>query len=336
MAQTHGSLIIDRAGPEALADATARGRPAVIRRLTADWPIVQAAGRGREALSRYLEDLDEGKEAEMFHGPPEIGGRFFYSDDFRGLNFERRRSTVTALLRSLAEAAASERPPALYMGAAATRQTLPKFEVTHRLTGLPHDAIARIWIGNAVTIQTHYDASSNLACVVGGRRTFTLFPPEQAANLYVGPLEFTMAGQPASVVDLAAPDLERHPRFAEALKHAVTLELEPGDALFIPPLWWHNVRSHGPLNVLVNYWWTESSAGGASPFEALVHGLLAVRSLPPGERAAWRAMFEHFVFDPEPMDHIPPDAQGVAGPLTPATAMMMRRFLIGALSRKPT
>src|SRR3546814_4100254 len=69
------------------------------------------------------------------------------------------------------------------------------------------DAVPRVWIGNATHVSTHYDVSSNLACVVAGRRRFTLFPPDQIANLYVGPLDVTMAGQPASMVDLAAPDL---------------------------------------------------------------------------------------------------------------------------------
>ena len=78
----------------------------------------------------------------------------------------------------------------------------------------------RVWFGNRVTVQTHYDISSNIACVVAGRRRFTLFPPEQLVNLYVGPLEFTLAGQPISMVKLEQPDFERYPRFRQALAAA--------------------------------------------------------------------------------------------------------------------
>ena len=46
--------------------------------------------------------------------------------------------------------------------------------------------------------------------MVAGRRRFTLFPPEQVANLYIGPLDLTPAGQPVSLVDQAQPDLVRH------------------------------------------------------------------------------------------------------------------------------
>ena len=65
-------------------------------------------------------------------------------------------------------------------------------------------------------------------------RRFTLFAPELVDRLYIGPLDLTPAGQPISLVDLAAPDLARFPRFAEALPQAQVVTLEPGDALFIP------------------------------------------------------------------------------------------------------
>ena len=95
-----------------------------------------------------------------------------------------------------------------------------------------------------------------------------------------------MAGPPSSMVDPEAPDLERYPRFAEALAHAQVAELEPGDAIFIPAIWWHHVRAFDRLNVLVNYWWEHRKRRGvrrAGPRDE------AVRDLPPREKAAWRA-----------------------------------------------
>src|SRR5690625_7659936 len=70
-------------------------------------------------------------------------------------------------------------------------------------------AVARIWVGNAATVSTHYDLLDNIVCVVSGRRRFTLFPPEQLTNLYVGPLDFTLSGQPVSMVNLQDPDFDR-------------------------------------------------------------------------------------------------------------------------------
>ena len=128
----------------------------------------------------------------------------------------------------------------------------------------------RMWIGNAVKVNTHFDLAYNIACVVGGRRRFTLFPPEQIENLYLAPLDFTPSGAPVSLVQFTNPDYGRFPRYAEALRHAVQAELEPGDALFIPFGWWHHVESLTPFNVLVNYWWNGAPDFGA-PHGALLH-----------------------------------------------------------------
>ena len=73
--------------------------------------------------------------------------------------------------------------------------------------------LPRIWLGNAITTPTHLDEWNNIGCVVAGRRRFTLFPPEQIANLYIGPLDFAPTGAPMSLVSLHEPDFERFPRF---------------------------------------------------------------------------------------------------------------------------
>ncbi|CAN5149643.1 cupin-like domain-containing protein [soil metagenome] len=319
-----------------LVSAMAGSRPVVLRGLVSDWPLVQTGAKGDAALSDYLVVRDTGAEAMTFVGPPEMGGRFFYDDTMKGLNFERRPSTVTGLLGRLRLIASDPKPPALYMGAASIAQAMPRLAQDNPAPTLPDDAQARLWLGNATTVQTHYDLSANLACVVAGRRTFTLYPPEQAANLYVGPLEFTLAGQPVSLVDPLAPDRDRFPLYRIAEAEALQATLLPGDALYIPPLWWHHVQALDTLNLLVNYWWSSAPAYAGSPFESLIHGLLSIRSLPDEERAGWKALFDHFVFSagPETVAHIPENARGVLGDLTPETARTIRQFLIGSLSRR--
>ena len=80
----------------------------------------------------------------------------------------------------------------------------------------------------------------------------------------------------------------------------------------------------------MNYWWGQAT--DSSPFEALIHGLLAIRDLPAPERAAWRAAFDHYVFDPEVPEHLPEAARGVLGAASRQRSELMRAFLIGALS----
>jgi len=224
-------------------------------------------------------------------------------------------------------------PPALYVGALAAPAALPGFAEQNTFA-LAESIVPRLWLSNRVTVQTHYDLSYNLACVVGGRRRFTLFPPEQIANLYVGPLEFTLAGQPISMVRLDAPDHARFPRFRDALAQAQVAEMEPGDSLFIPYMWWHHVEALDTFNLLVNYWWDDTPPWNGSPFEALFHALMSVHSLPPDKRAIWKKVFEHHVFetDGSATEHLPPAKRGIQGTLDKQLALHMRSWLLRALT----
>ena len=58
------------------------------------------------------------------------------------------------------------------------------------------------------------------------------------------------------MVDFANPDFEKYPRFREAIAAGQMAELEPGDAVFIPAMWWHHVEGLSAFNTLVNYWWS--------------------------------------------------------------------------------
>jgi len=72
--------------------------------------------------------------------------------------------------------------------------------------------------------------------------------------------------------------------------------LEPGDVIYVPSLWWHQVESVAHVNGLVNFWWSDQPAVLGSPVDALTHALMAIKSLPSAQRVAWRAYFDHYVF----------------------------------------
>lgn len=59
-----------------------------------------------------------------------------------------------------------------------------------------------------------------------------------------------------SPVDIAAPDLQRFPDFVRARR--IQCMLRPGDALFMPAFWWHEVQSYPDQqerrNLAVNFW----------------------------------------------------------------------------------
>lgn len=303
----------------AFADIVAAARPAVLRGVVDGWPAVAKARHSPEAICAYLMECDSGSPVDALLAPASEQGRLFYRPDMDGFNFVRRQLPICAVIEQLARYSQFEQPPAVAVQSALIDACLPRFVQDHPLALLDAAIRPRIWIGNHITTPAHFDQSDNLACVVAGQRRFTLFPPDQVANLYIGPLDFAPTPTPISMVDFAAPDLARFPRFAQALEHALVVDLAPGDAIYIPTLWWHHVQSIGVLNILVNYWWTASPVQIPGPMEAMIAAMAAMRAMTPDQRAAWASMFQHYVFDAsvDPAAHIPAHRQGVLTKVRP-------------------
>ena len=309
----------------------------MLRGLVKDWPAVRAARESPASMAQYLAAFDNGSPVDAILMPPEAGGQIAYNDAMDGFNFVRNRLPVSAILEQLSRYAQFDNPPAVAVQSALVDGSLPGFTAQNRMPLLDPAIAARIWIGNQVTVPAHFDESQNVACVVAGRRRFTLFPPEQVGNLYVGPLDFAPTGAAMSLVRIASPDLVRFPRFKAAQAAASVAELGPGDAIFIPTLWWHHVESlDSRLNVLVNYWW-QGALGSvertASGMDSLIHALLNMRPMQAELRQAWASLFDHYVFraDARNLDHIPEQRRGVLATLSPEAARRIRDILIARL-----
>jgi hypothetical protein len=240
------------------------------------------------------------------------------------------------LIELLLRQRGQEQAYSMYAGGIPIRKHLPPLipNIPVPMLDMARDTLISLWVGNRTHTTTHWDQSQNLACVVAGRRRFTLFPPEQLKNLYVGPLDFTLAGQPTSLVDIDTPDLDTYPRFAEALESALRAELEPGDALYIPALWWHDVLSLEDFGCLINFWWRDTEPPLLTPLNALYHAVITLRHLPPNELKAWRNMFDHYIFgdNGDPVEHLPESARGVLARRTPELVARVKKMLAKALS----
>jgi hypothetical protein len=304
------------------------GRPVVLRGLVADWELTKAAS-DPDKLTRFLVAEAAPGPVGVFFGKPEIGGRYYYDDAMRGFNFERRDMVFPAFMQALKEADDNS----LYMGSQPMPNVMPGLAKRCGLPHVPNGTPPRIWIGNDSNVSPHYDMDRNIACVVAGQRRFTLFPPDQIANLYPGPIEHNIAGPQVALIDPERPDLERYPRFADAIPHGQSADLGPGDALYIPPLWWHQVRATGPLNVLVNFWWPDTPDYSRPPMSAFVLALLTIRQQPEAEREAWRALFNYFVFQDNgpPMEHLPDEVRGVLGPISPQRAQQIWGYFVSLM-----
>lgn len=287
--------------------------PVVMRGVVKDWPLVAQGRTGLEPCLQYLMGFDKGEAVDALLAKPEPMRAFSYKPGLEGFNFMHDKRPYAALFEQLWRYSHFPDPPALAAQSALVSTALPGLELANRLPLLDAEVAApRIWIGNRATVPAHFDDSHNIACVAAGRRRFTLLPPQCAPMLYLGPPDYAPTPAPMSVVpNLQTADPARYPLVAEALKHAHVAELEPGDAIYMPPLWFHQVEALAPhLNILMNYWWRPDAAPGRRDdlhMAAMRLAMLALRHLPEGEREGWRALFGHYVFGAqgEQLAHIP-------------------------------
>lgn len=304
--------------------------PLLLKGLVTQWPIVQAGHQSTSAAADYIRGFDRDAPLTAYEGPPDIDGRIFYNEEFTGFNFSRTRQTLNQVLEKLNQVIDETRAPTYYVGSTMIDHWLPGFRAENDIGLGDRDHLMSIWLGNRSSIAAHFDFPNNIACSVVGRRRFTLFPPDQAGNLYVGPLEFTPSGQPISLVDSCNPDLAKYPKYKQAMAACYTVVLEPGDALFIPSMWWHHVESLEAFNVLVNYWWRTTPVYQGSPMNALHHAVMSLRDLPVDQRRVWKELFDHYVFneDEHAFDYIPEHARGVLSGVDEAAAIALRAQLV--------
>lgn len=313
------------------------GTPQVLRGVARDWALVAAGRTGTDVAMDWLRRAWNGRPLLHSRGPEGGDGRIFYNADFTAIEGSVERGGMDAFLAALAARLGDPSAPTMYLASAPVEACLTGFQDANplRLDPAGINAPPRIWIGNRTIASCHHDSMDNLACCAVGRRRFTLFPPEQVANLYPGPLEPTPGGRVVSIVDFAKPDFTRFPRLRTALAHAQSAVLEPGDAIYIPSLWWHHVEALAPFNVLVNYWWSLAPDWMPAPADALLHALWTLRDRPVREKDAWRALFDYYVFgDPgQAAQHLPRAARGSLGPLDENLARRLRAQLTDRLQR---
>ena len=310
--------------------------PLILKDFCANWPIVKAGKESPVKAANYLRSFYHDIPVNGAYGSPEIKGRVFYDEQMSGFNHQTAKVNLNQVLDQLLTHLDDPHPPTMYIGSTEVNKWLPGFNETNN-AALDHlKPLTSIWLGNQSRIAAHYDFPNNFACCAVGQRKFTLFPPEQVKNLYVGPMEFAPGGQDVSLVDFSVPDFNQFPKFKTALASAQVADLSAGDALFLPSMWWHHVEGLTAFNVLVTHWWRDSPAFMGRPNNALLLAILSLRNLPLAQRQGWKAIFEHYIFDHQvgDLDHIPKDVRGMLSqPFDEISARKIRAELMNQLKR---
>jgi hypothetical protein len=301
-------------------------QPVVFKNFASDWEIVKKSQQSLLEVASYLKNFEQNRPLNLVTLPESTLGRMFYSDDLSAMNFSVTKETLTASIEQMFE---QNRNARFCLQSLNIKQNLPTLvsQLPNKL--LPHTQ-PFLWVGNNVTVAPHFDEANNIAVVAAGKRRFTFFPPEQIKHLYIGPLDFSPAGQPISLVNLRAPDLVKFPLYAKAHAKALSVELEAGDAIFIPTPWWHHVESLSSFNVLVNYWWSENVVSSQLPFPMLVHALQALKNMPPTQQQAWQNILQFYMTE-QNHKHIPESAQGILGKPSSDVINFVHQWLAGQI-----
>lgn len=120
----------------------------------------------------------------------------------------------------------------------------PKFYASEYLK------LINIWIGPKGTkSKLHYDSDHNLFVQIFGKKKITLIAPAYSEQCYAVNITWYDGYSP---IDVENPDYVKYPEFERV--PLLQYELEPGDMLYIPKGWWHDIRST-ENSISANLWW---------------------------------------------------------------------------------
>jgi Family of unknown function (DUF6065)/Cupin-like domain len=208
----------------------APGRPAILCGAIDDWPALRAWSP--EALADRI-----GGAIVECQGGREDNARFEMEKDAH-----RRQMPFDCFIRQIAATGGNDLYLTAYNSASNAAALAPLVADLGTIDGiLDHSAgepAGMIWIGPEGTFTPlHHDLTNNLLVQLVGRKRVILASPFETPKLYNRLHVFSEVG------NVADPnlDLSAWPRVKEL--RTLDVVLEPGEALFIPIGWWHQVEA---------------------------------------------------------------------------------------------
>ncbi len=206
-------------------------RPVILTGEMADWP----------ALTRWTPDYLKTKLGDRpveYQGGRAANARFEMEKDVH-----RRQAPFAAFMDEISRpGAGNDAYITAYNSDRNTESLAPLHEDMRPLSKFldpnAQNPNGMMWIGPAGTVTSlHHDLTNNFIAQVVGRKRLKILPAGEVGKLYNSRHVFS------DIPDVEAPnlDLATHPRLAGARAYEVVLE--PGEIIFMPLAWWHQVKS---------------------------------------------------------------------------------------------
>ena len=117
-----------------------------------------------------------------------------------------------------------------------------------------------LWVGEAGnTTPLHFDTAENFLVQIYGRKKLSLFSPKDNHLLYVHNLYTKGRMNFSQIRDLDADNHKQFPRLEQASVYQGIIG--PGDAIYIPPGWWHEVKTLD-FGISINFFFEPSKKKG--------------------------------------------------------------------------
>lgn len=225
-----------------------------------DWFLFRILSKLKDPIDKcdYLASLALNEEVYFTVLPTEQKGVLSFNEKLeQNFSFKSQKALFPEFINQVKRCLEDPNLGTLYL------QSTPIIDLNNKLgplnlfEGFSPMSQPRFWIGTGNQFLTlHNDPYRNIIALFTGRKRVIMFPPEELPNIYPAPFDKRIGGVFASLVDVYNPDLAKFPLFSQALQKLKVAVVNPGEFLYMPPLWWHAVEGEG-FNVGLNCWFMD-------------------------------------------------------------------------------
>ncbi len=250
-------LSIKNPSKDAFDQLVKNAKPFKVQEGISHWSLMQDFSQITNPLEQcdFLIDIVKNKEVNYTILPFEQRGSIRLDDELiQNFSFSSKKTSFYSFMNHVKNCLNKNCTDTLYLQASLIMELLQKINVTNLFKGFHPSSQPLFWIGTGNQfVGLHNDPFRNIIALFSGRKRIILFPPDDLPHLYPAPFDRRSGGAISSLIDIFNPDLKKFPLFKKAVKNVIIAYLEPGEFLYLPPLWWHAVESEG-FNVGLNCW----------------------------------------------------------------------------------